>query len=315
MNINWIVEDKVAYLDIEKDDLFRHADYFSNLGIGTIVTFDKYDYSLIWKINGSIPLRHYLYPASEFPIPTEWELLQLNEFIVYETEHDRKVLLWFKEKKTFEVTMESIEDRFIKGNERIVTRPYILTHCKACIEKGCETGFLCHTSSIESAKSILQSGFLLSACRHREKSGIELSSESRNAAGDPLDYFYYVMLSYGNCIAGDRLVTERNLGRIPTDQDLTQEFHPGVRYYFKTEALEKHPNYRQDGYHPCKIKDCIDLDQYLFYCIVPQTDKKLLEKHIKANLAERIIYLDPRPIKDIFEWTHQVYQAIKDKTG
>ena len=49
----------------------------------------------------------------------------------------------------------------------------------------------------------------------------QLMNESRNAANDPADYFEYIMFSWGNCQAGDRLVMERALGRFPDDEDLS----------------------------------------------------------------------------------------------
>jgi hypothetical protein len=46
----------------------------------------------------------------------------------------------------------------------------------------------------------------------------ELMAGSRNAAGDPADYFEYIMLAWGNCQAGDRLVMERKLNRFPMNR-------------------------------------------------------------------------------------------------
>lgn len=47
-------------------------------------------------------------------------------------------------------------------------------------------------------------------------------SEQRNAANDPADYFEYIMFALGNCQAGDRLVIERELGRFPNEEDLSE---------------------------------------------------------------------------------------------
>ena len=92
----------------------------------------------------------------------------------------------------------------------------MLTECTACpVRKGCVTEYVCHTTSLENAKKIFRNGKLLSALKARGISVEELMAEGRNAAKDPADYFEYVMLAWGNCQAGDRLVMERKLKRIP----------------------------------------------------------------------------------------------------
>ena len=89
-------------------------------------------------------------------------------------------------------------------------------------------------------------------------------AESRNAAKDPADYFEYIMLAWGNCQAGDRLVMERKLGRFPDEADLSVNFTPGVRFYFRYEDLVKHPGRVFDGVLPMKIKDEIMLKDWLY---------------------------------------------------
>lgn len=86
--------------------------------------------------------------------------------------------------------------------------------------------------------------------------------EKRNAAKDPADYFEYIMLAWGNCQAGDRLVMERALGRFPNEEDLSAGFHPGVRFYFRYEQLLKHPKAVCDGVLPVKVKDEIILEDW-----------------------------------------------------
>ena len=70
---------------------------------------------------------------------------------------------------------------------------------------------VCHTAPLENAISILQCGLLLSSVKARKLPDTVLQKEDRNAANDPLDYFHYVMFTWGNCQAGDRLVMERKL--------------------------------------------------------------------------------------------------------
>ena len=128
-----------------------------------------------------------------------------------------------------------------------------------CLHKGCKTKYLCHTASIENAISIINCGSILSAVKARDIAADILSLEDRNAAKDPADYFDYLMLSWGNCQAGDRLVMERKNTRMPTEEDLNSKFTPGVRFYFVYEDLIKHSKATFDGYHPLKIKDELSL--------------------------------------------------------
>ena len=93
-------------------------------------------------------------------------------------------------------------------------------------------------------------------------------TEPRNAAKDPADYFEYIMLAWGNCQAGDRLVMERKLGRFPDESDLSVHFTPGVRFYFRYEDLAEHHGRTFDGVLPMKIKDEIVLKDWL-YCKIP----------------------------------------------
>ena len=93
-----------------------------------------------------------------------------------------------------------------------IPRPHLITECTACpYRKGCETEYVCHTTALENAFSIFQSGKLFSAVKARGIAAEQLMKESRDAAHDPADFFNYIMFSWGNCQAGDRLVMERQL--------------------------------------------------------------------------------------------------------
>lgn len=86
---------------------------------------------------------------------------------------------------------------------------------------------------MENAVSIFRGGSLLSAVKARNLPAETLCLEPRNAAKDPADYFDYIMFSWGNCQVGDRLVMERKLKRDSNKEDLSAEFQPGIRFYFK----------------------------------------------------------------------------------
>lgn len=135
-------------------------------------------------------------------------------------------------------------------------------------------------------------------------------AEKRNAANDPADYFEYIMFTWGNCQAGDRQVMERKLDRFPTEQDLSRDFTPGVRFYFRYEDLIRHPNVVFDGVLPLKIRDELSLKDWCLAVIVPAEWEQDIEQEVPDNLAGRVIYLE-NDCKDIWDWSEKVYQKIE----
>jgi hypothetical protein len=135
-------------------------------------------------------------------------------------------------------------------------------------------------------------------------------NESRNAANDPADYFEYIMFAWGNCQAGDRLVMERKLGRFPDDAELSTGFEPGVRFYFWYDQLLQHPNAICDGVLPMKVKDELILSDWIYKIVIPSKLRPMLESHIPANLAERVLYIE-NDCRDIWDWSEKVYQMIE----
>lgn len=311
MKLYPFIQDNIFYTFTSMQELIQHPEEVKNKGINIIVSYADYDCRIIWKVKQIAGLRHYMYTVSNFPEPNAWEMYEFNLFLDYENKYGRKILLSFSNEQHFNYFKKSIESWFLYNHKTKVMRPFKLTHCKACIEGGCLTDLFCHTTSIDYAKKILESGFLLSPVKARKTEKISLVNEDRNAAGDPEDYFDYIMLSYGNCIAGDRLVIERRLGRQPENKDLSENFVPGVRFYFTTDLIEKHNKFCNDGYHPGKVKDSIDLEKYLLLVIAPEIAKEYLKD--KIILAERIIYMDHTKSKDIFDWTSKAYNIARER--
>ena len=170
------------------------------------------------------------------------------------------------------------------------------------------TEFVCHTTSPENTRKILECGSLLSAVKARNLTVEELMAESRNAANDPADYFEYIMLAWGNCQAGDRLVMERKLGKFPDEQDLSKDFTPGVRFYFRYDDLVKHPGRVFDGVLPMKIKDEIVLKDWLYAMVIPVGVKL----DVPDDLKDRTIYVG-NDCRDIWDWSEKVYQTIEKR--
>jgi len=245
---------------------------------------------------------------SNYPQVSDWEIRTIIEFIEYENKYGRKCTLKCDDNELLNLINEKIANR-VKYIETV--RPALLTECTACpYRKGCVTDYVCHTTSAENAIKIFECGKLLSALNARKIPVEELMNEKRNAANDPADYFEYIMFTWGNCQAGDRLVMERKLERFPTEEDLSVHFDPGVRFYFKYEQLATHPNVIYDGVLPMKVKDEIILRDWVYKIVIPTKLKNKLETYVPDDLKDRIIYVE-NDCKDIWDWSEKVYGIIE----
>jgi hypothetical protein len=261
----------------------------------------KHEYSIIWD-------GIYYHALSNYPNISQWELNGIIKFVEYEKCHDRKVEIVSDNHGIMEKVNYALanRDKFIN-----IPRPEKITECTTCKQKGCITKYLCHTASLENALSIIKVGSILSAVKARNIPVEQLKLEPRNAAKDPADYFEYLMLSWGNCQAGDRLVMERKLEREPNEEDLSNGFTPGVRFFFKYDELIKHPNAVFDGYHPLKIKDELTLKDNVFAIIVPESYRKKIEIIINNNIKDKVYYIYNKH-KDIWEWSETVYKFVDE---
>lgn len=249
---------------------------------------------------------------SHYPDITDWEVRTLIEFIEYEEHNGRQCGIECENASL----LKSMENKIKNRDKYIGTpRPKLITECTACPKrKGCVTEFVCHTTSLENAVKIFQSGKLLSARLARNVPVEQLMAEKRNAANDPADYFDYVMLAWGNCQAGDRLVMERKLGRFPDEQDLSVRFTPGIRFYFRYDDLVKHPNCCFDGVLPMKIKDEIDLSKWVYAIVIPKELQSKIESIIPSELNGKVMYIE-NDCKDIWEWSEKVYTEMEAVAG
>lgn len=267
------------------------------------VDIANHEFTIIWD-------NIYYFVLSDYPNISDWELKKIVMFTAYEKEHNRETKIICDNDK-----IKRAVDYAIMNPEAFINipKPIKITECTACRQNGCLTDFFCHTASIDDAKSILKCGSILSAVGARKKSSLELSAEPRNAASDPPDFFDYIMLSWGNCQAGDRLVMERMLGRAPDETDLSLRFKPGIRFYFTYDSIISHENYVNDGYHPAKVKNELTLSKYLHRCIIPEQYKPVFLNIIPDSVMERVIYVN-YDCKDIWEWSEKVYNLIQHST-
>lgn len=244
---------------------------------------------------------------SSYPQISDWEIRTLIEFIEYECGYGRECKIECVNDDLLDLINEKIKDKRYLNTPR----PSLLTECTACpYRKGCVTEYVCHTTSIDNAVKIFECGKLLSAVKARGVAVKQLMSEKRNAANDPADYFEYIMFAWGNCQAGDRLVMERALGRFPNDDDLSVRFKPGVRFYFRYDELIKHPKAIFDGVLPVKVKDEIQLEDWVYKIVIPTELKSRAEDYIPASLKSKIIFAE-NDCKDIWDWSEKVYRLIE----
>ena len=247
---------------------------------------------------------------SDYPQVSDWEIRTIIEFIEYENRYGRKCTIECEDKALLDAINRKMTNREVYLK---VPRPKLVTECTACpYRKGCVTDYVCHTTSADNAIKIFECGKMLSALNARKVPIEDLMSEKRNAANDPADYFEYIMFAWGNCQAGDRLVMERQLERFPNDEDLSVNFNPGVRFYFKYEELAKHPNTIYDGVLPMKVKDEIILSEWVYKIVIPFKLKDKLEKYIPDDLKNRTIYIE-NDCKDIWDWSEKVYRIIEKR--
>lgn len=242
---------------------------------------------------------------SEYPHITEWEIQTILDFMQYEKQNGRSCTVEAEDCILLEI------EKFTQNNKSRIAPPKIIRECTACPKyKGCMTDLVCHTTPVENAVKILDCGSLLSPVLARGINAKELQKESRNAANDPEDYFDYIMFAWGNCQAGDRLVMERKLGRFPNENDLSQDFTPGVRFFFRYDKLIHHPNVTFEGVLPFKIKNEVILKDWILAIIAPTVYSYILEPHIPEYLKSNVHFLQ-NDCNDIWEWSEKVYEFAK----
>lgn len=250
-----------------------------------------------------------LYKAlSDYPNVSDNEMKDIIDFVNYEKNHGRQCEI---EADRDDILQYVQKEMLNLDKYKNVSRPEIIRECTACKERGgCMTDLVCHTAPLENAISILKCGSLLSAVNARKLSDTVLQKEDRNAANDPTDFFHYVMFSWGNCQAGDRLVMERKLGRSPSQDEMSAGFTPGVRFYFKYDDLEKHPLAVHDGFLPIKVKDEVKLADYVYMIVIPFEYKDQIMKVMPEKLSDRAFCLSHDKL-DVWQWSEKVYSFVK----
>lgn len=242
---------------------------------------------------GGIESGVYYFNLPKYPHISETELKCAVAFIMYEKSYDRQTIIVCDDNQILTTVNNAA------ANPHTI-EPFILSD---------ETEFVYHATDINSAQKILSCGELLSAVNVYEKTGEELAYEKRDSPwNDPADYFEYIMFCNGDDMTGDYVVLSENF---PNKEDLEKgNFNAGVRFYFRSEDIIRHPGYMFDGYHPAKVKNKIILTDYLFVCVVPAQYIVKLDNSIVSELASKVSYL-PQMNKSLSEWNNRVFDFVK----
>lgn len=129
-----------------------------------------------------------------------------------------------------------------------------------------ESKVLVHSTTIESAKSIISDGKIKSwNILKSEKSEWE-NQPIGVLLGDIADFSNYVMLS-GCCQNNEIIIASKLKGEIDINEN--QKYSAGARFYIDGEKLACDGLLLRDGEH-LKVKDCIPLDRYLIWYSTPE---------------------------------------------
>ena len=111
----------------------------------TIKIIDK-DFTEIWD-------GVFYKKLSNYPEISDWELRTIIEFIEYENKYNRTCKIECEDKNLLDKINKEISN---PEKYKFIPRPKLITECTACPNiKGCDTEFVCHTTSLDNAKKIL----------------------------------------------------------------------------------------------------------------------------------------------------------------
>jgi hypothetical protein len=326
MNIDWIIQDKIGVLagfnPVESPAILKQLEQD---GFVQVVTVRPWPFTMAWRLP-DCNLRNFMVRATDPAGFSLRDLFRVNEFCLYELAHGRRVPIWFEDDRLREFVVAALRrffapaladlDTFLTQamatqRERFLQLPPEApspTGCRYCHEGLCHGDLVCHATTVESAAAIIQSGHILSACRARDISGDTMARDPYNASGDPPDYFEYIMWAAGNCTAVDKLVLERMIGRAPDWDEFEAAFRPGVRFFFHSDDLCRHPGFTHDGIHT-KIHHELALDPWLVLAAIPEglsgSDDliDLAHRYLPASKAVSLPFAG-RHYKD---WASEVY--------
>ena len=100
--------------------------------------------------------------------------------------------------------------------------------------------------------------------------------------------------------------------RFSTEADLSVDFTPEVRFFFKYDKIVTHPNATFEGVLPLKIREEVIISDWVNTIIIPSAEKEAFEAIVPYELKSRIFYLE-NDCKDIWSWAEKVYEFVKNR--
>lgn len=165
--------------------------------------------------------------------------------------------------------------------------------CSHVYSEGCSALLMCHGAPVSALADILDQGVLRASTTLTGRTGQDLSGSS--SWGEPPDYFDYVMLANGRCLAPEAVALSRLVGRDLVPADLSPGYPPAARLYFRWDTLAALQGASFDGVHPVKVRSELPLDETLVGVVVPDgTDVE----SFPTRFADRVVAIpaqDPSP--------------------
>ncbi|MGT2768019.1 phosphate ABC transporter ATPase [Streptococcus ictaluri] len=259
----------------------------------------KKDYSLQW--GGTYFLALVNYPKIE-----DWELERILAFYSYEKYYHRKTDIFCED-----LNILSQVQAYLKNHSSSYPFKPSQKNVAATFNELGESiycNLLSHTCTVKAARGIFELEKIMSATKVFHSDEKLLENSRRNAAGDPSDYFKYVMLGWSNTISGYRLAMERFLERSPKIEELHEKFLPGISFHFKYSDILDTVGYVFDGYHPAKVETELSLDK-LYACIIPLHLKSHFRNVIPKSLYQKVHYINYEG-EGLYDWSDKVYQFV-----
>ncbi len=247
----------------------------------------------------------YVRPLTNPEAPTRSELQRIRDFVGYERSHHRTVAIWIGYRRATAHVLDAIDSPGTLDERPVSDDP----SCCRPYHHGCSGELVCHGTPIELAPEILREGQILS--KHA-LTGTSLEQLARDSDfGEPPDYFDYVCLANGDCVAPDIVTMTRQASRNLTPEQCDESLYPGARFYFDPQELRQHKNAVWDGVQAIKVRDALELETYLQALVVPSQlpDGSACRLDISASMKEKLIYLDHREHPGLASWSTAAFEA------
>jgi hypothetical protein len=168
----------------------------------------------------------------------------IRDFLKYETTQGRTPIVFLFRGISFPTTMQDQNDSFLEN-------------------------WVVHSTDHVAGKSILSSKRLYShTCLQGQR--ISFRPFGREVLGEPPDYFDLINFAAVDGYGPEIVVASKEHGRFCSEMD---EYHPGLRFYFKVTSLQK-----QAGYTPFMgghaVRGSLSLDRVDHYIITPSDLKE-----------------------------------------